>query len=257
VIEGAVLGAMFGETVGAALELDRALGYESDATGTSYLARPVEVLGKTVINPLLNVTANRAMPHVQAVKWDDDGVEPEEYTVLKDGVVVDYHTSRQTAPALAAWYRAQGKPVRSHGCAAAGDAGEPVTVQTPHLTVAPGRGTGSFEDLYKGMTHGLVVTKPDPFWMPMDHRLSGGELSYIQMFEVVRGKIVGRVKDAGLQFQTLPFWKSLTALGDATTADDTSYELSKGIPWHRALCTASAPAGLFTGVHVVNTGLRF
>jgi TldD protein len=150
VMDGWVLGVLIGETVGIALELDRVQGDESDATGTSYLAPPEQILGKTVINPLLNLTADRAMPHLQAVKWDDDGVEPEAYALVKDGVVVDYHTNRQTAPALASWYQARGQPLRSHGCAVAQYADDPVTVGMPHLTVAPGSLPGHAPRLARG-----------------------------------------------------------------------------------------------------------
>jgi TldD protein len=79
----------------------------------------------------------------------------------------------------------------------------------------------------------------------------------LEALEVVRGKIVGRVKDVALQFQTRPFWQSLKTLGDAGTVYESAYSFSKGIPWKRAVHTTSAPAGLFTNVHIVGTGLRF
>jgi predicted Zn-dependent protease len=123
----------------------------------------------------------------------------------------------------------------------------------PHLTAAPASGSVSLEDLYRGMSRGLVVTQR-PI-VSMDQQLSSGALfPWVNAFEVVRGKIVGRVKNVGLQFRTLPLWKSLTALGDISTVCDTEYEVAKGARWQVALHTTSAPAGMFVGLNVVDVG---
>ena len=51
----------------------------------SFLAPPENVLGKTVVNPLLTVTASRAMPHCQAAEMGRRGVEPKMHTLVQDG----------------------------------------------------------------------------------------------------------------------------------------------------------------------------
>src|SRR6266542_4189041 len=87
---------LLGATVGMPLELDRALGYEANGAGTSYLSPPEGITGKYALGPAeLNVSANRSQPGALAtVKWDDEGYVPEEYSIVKSGVVTGYHTSR-------------------------------------------------------------------------------------------------------------------------------------------------------------------
>ena len=72
--------------------------------------------------------------------------------------------------------------------------------------------------------------------------------------EVRNGKIIGHVKDAALQFRTREFWKSMDAIGDASTVHVTGLRQYKGDPYQRFNQTISAPAARFRNVNVINTG---
>src|SRR5581483_4998956 len=98
------------QTIGRATELDRALGFEANAGGTSSLSDPRGMLGHYQVGAsLLTVTGNRSDPGgASTVKWDDERVEPDAMTLVKDGVLSDFQTLRETA----GWLNA-----RSHGCA--------------------------------------------------------------------------------------------------------------------------------------------
>lgn len=256
VFDGPSFGATIGQTLGPALELDRVLGYEADAAGTSYLAPPMELLGSQVASPVLNVTAHRKMPAACAVKWDDEGVEPQEYSLVTDGRLVDYHTSRETAAALGPWYRERQQEVRSRGSAVAVETGQPVVVRSPHLVVAPGAKPASLADLCKDINRGVLVRGLS--YLRADHQLASVNVmgEKIPMFEIARGKIVRRIDRGGFQFGTSGFWKSLVALGDATTVSDASFALRKGQPWRSDFHSVSAPAGLFKDVNVVTSKVR-
>ncbi len=91
-----VVGVLSG-SIGVASELDRALGYEANAGGTSYLGEPLEMLGHFQIgSPLLTVTANRTEPGaVATVRWDDEGIESTSFPIVKDGLFVNYQTNRE------------------------------------------------------------------------------------------------------------------------------------------------------------------
>src|SRR5262249_11658151 len=89
VCDGTIMAHLVAHTIGVATELARVLGYEANAGGTSYLAPPEEVLGRYAYGGLpFSVTANRSAPGLAATTaWDDEGVAPSPYEVVKDGVV--------------------------------------------------------------------------------------------------------------------------------------------------------------------------
>jgi TldD protein len=257
VFDGVMTGRLFGRTLGGALELDRALGLDADASGTSQFAPPGQLLGTQVTNRLLTVTGDRAMPTLPAVKWDDEGVEAHSFQLLKDGHLVDYCSSRQTAALLGDVYARRGMPVRSHGCAGAPNVENPILVRAPHLTVAAGTKSTTLNDLIKDMSHGLLVR--DRGWMMTDQQLASGMITFAEwntdglLLEVVRGRIVRRVNKNALQFNTKRLWKTLAALGDANTSQTSNFNLYKGQPWHSAPMSATAPAALFTEIDVIST----
>jgi TldD protein len=202
------------DTIGMAVNLERALGFQANKAGTSYAAPPAEILGRyRVASPLLTVRANRSRPGGNAtVKWDAEGVKPEDYTVVQDGVIVDYHTSRETAPALATWYKAHGKPVRSHGCMEGVGQGLP-RVNMPNLSIEPGKGSATLDDLIADTKHGIYLVgyaEGDT-----DQQLLNSQFSsnYRQAREITNGKLGARLDDVAYQFGTPTFWKSLDALG--------------------------------------------
>jgi len=251
VCDGVTLGSLLAMTVGTALELDRVMGEEAGGAGTSYLSPPATSLGTQITAPLLHVTAGRSLPALNAVQWDDDGVETHDYPVITAGTHVDYHTSRQTAPALADWYRQRGQPLRSHGCALAPSADNPVLIRTPHLTVAPGPETASLETLARELSRGLLIRQATMDNVHSDASCATGMLVPPLLFEIDHGKVVRRITDAALQFRTSALWQSLTHLGDASTIDHSVGQSNKGEPWTLAMLSATAPAGLFPTVDLI------
>jgi TldD protein len=255
VFDGRALGTALGLTLGRALELDRALGEEAAASGTSYLSPPLDLLGSMIASPHLTVTATRAMPAPSAVKWDDEGVEPNDYTLITNGRLVDYHTSRQSAVALKGWYERQNQPVRSHGCAMVPDAESPVMVRAPHVAITPSHAPASVETLCKDITHGVLVLNMRD--CATDHALASilytippysGDYAVL---EIVRGQPVRRLRSNALDISVKRFWKEqLVTLGDASTVQHNEVWVYKGIPWDTSLQSTSAPAALFKDVNV-------
>jgi TldD protein len=263
VLDGSVLGLLFGGTVGQALELDRVLGEEADTSGTSYLAPPLELLGTPVMHPQLTVTASRTAPLPSAVKWDDEGVEPHDYPVITKGTLVDYHTSRWTAPALQSWYAKQNRPLASHGCAVASEANDPLTVRAPHLRIAPSPTISTLDTLCREVKNGLLVVGSPEYstdqqfkYCNLNAPLGGPEVGVFLKIE--NGKIVGRVQRNGFDISTQKLWKNnLIALGDASTMEFEDFSASKGMPWRWGRQSTEAPAGLFKDVNVTRHPSRF
>jgi TldD protein len=254
VFDGTSTGMLLARTVGGALEMDRVLGEEADASGTSYLSPAPEFLGVATFSPLLNVTANRALPSVTSAKWDDEGVEIAPAVVIRDGKVVDYQTTRSHAPALREWYQRQSLPIVSRGCAVAAEVDSPVYARCNDLTIEPGKERASVDDLIRDMARGIYVREAG--YIATDQQLSSGSLSWGQFFEVERGKIVRRLGGISLQFSTVPFWKAIAGLGDATTVQRGTGLTMKGMPWFSADYQSSAPAAAFKAVDVIDIGRR-
>jgi TldD protein len=258
VLDGGTLGFMFGRTTGTALELDRVLGEEADASGTSYLGPPLDILGTPIANSKLTVTATRALPMPSAVKWDDEGVESHSYPVISEGRLVDYHTSRSTASVLRTWYEQQGRSLRSHGCTVATNAAEPPSVRAPHLSIEANHTSTSLDTLCKDVRDGILVLGIQE--CASDQQFASGSImsrphegpSVGMLLKLEQGRVVSRVVGNGLETATRRLWKEqLVMLGDASTVQHADFEVRKGMPWRRARQSVAAPAALFKDVNVV------
>src|SRR5690606_19328218 len=112
--------------------------------------------------PALSLRANRSERGGAAtVHWDDEGVEPDEFALVEDGVLKDYQTTREGAGWLAESYASQGRPVRSHGCAYAPSAVDAPLTHRPNLVVAPGTEALDFDSAIASLGQGIAVRKLD------------------------------------------------------------------------------------------------
>ncbi|HEX7089515.1 MAG TPA: TldD/PmbA family protein [Longimicrobiales bacterium] len=251
VVDARLMAQLVGLTIGTAAELDRVLGYEANGAGTSYLAPPAEMLGKFQLgSELLNVRANRSQPGgLATVRWDDEGVEPAEYDVIRDGVLVDYHTTRELAGALSEWYGAQGRPVRSHGCASSEDALGVTIVQPPNLHMLPGSDATTLDDLASTLKKGLVICAGR---VTVDRQQLNGEINPEMVYEVRDGKRTKFLHSAEALFRAPELWKSLKAIGGAGTQLWSGVEVRKGQPLQVCRFGVGAVPGLFEKMAVTD-----
>jgi TldD protein len=242
------------QTVGQALQLDRALGFEANAAGTSYLAPPEELLGTmTLAPPFVTVTANRSQPRGAAtVKWDDEGVVPEDYTLVKNGVITDYQTTRAQAPWLSQWYAQEHRGIRSHGDAGAPDAFYCTMQQMPNLVLEPAAGNATLLDLVGQVDKGIAILSV--FWL-FDQQLLNGMAAGAAV-EIVKGKLGRPLKNVGLQVRAPDLWKSVATLGGADSSVSVAQQLRKGEPMQQTLHTVTAVPALVKQQNVINFGLR-
>jgi len=217
VCDGATMAALLDRTLGVATQLDRALGYEANAAGTSFLDDPLGMVGHfPVAAPLITVTANRTAPgDLATVRWDDEGVAAESFTLVKDGVLVDFQTTRAGAAWLAPYYTKAGLPVKSHGCAAAEDSLGLTLAMQPNLALAPGAPTVRVDDLVANVTQGILVTEGDV--TQLDSQARTGVLTG-QMQEIRNGRVGALLTGGAVLFDTLDLWKHIVAVGGAATA---------------------------------------
>ena len=233
VFDAEAAGALMDATIGVATQLDRALGYEANAGGTSYLGPdPLALLGQYVVGaPLLTVTATRALPGgVATVQWDDEGVIPDEFTLVQDGVLMDYQTTREQAAWLALWYTARHHPVRSHGCAAAPSALDITRQHSPNLSLMPGRDSVSFTDLVADTRQGVAIIGHRGGDVSMDFQAKNGLGSDYLIREITNGKLERVLVNAGYLFGATELWKNLIAIGGLDSVVQNAGYGSKGQP---------------------------
>jgi TldD protein len=229
VFDAVTMGSLLLETIGKATQLDRALGFEANASGTSYLGPdPLAFLGhEQVAAPVVTVVANRSMSRgLGTVKWDDEGVEPDDFVLVQDGVLVDYQTTRDQTHVLAPWYAKHGRPVRSHGCAGADTAWAFPMQHMPNLVLVPGKQDIGFSELVAGISHGLAVMDGS---VQTDFQERTGTGSG-QIREIVNGKLGSEVQGLGFLFNTTQLWKNVRALGGAQSTLQIPSSESKGQP---------------------------
>jgi TldD protein len=250
VCDAAAMANLVGGTLGTATELDRCLGYEANAGGTSYLGpAPFARLGTALGTSHLNVHADRSMPQgLATVKWDDEGVEPDTFPIVDNGILVDYQTTREQAPWLKAWYAKRGQPVRSHGCAAGRSALAMPMQMAPNLILMPGKDNIGFADLVANTKRGIAVLGGT---VSMDFQSREGT-GYAVMREIANGKLGPFIVGGGVLFDSTELWKSLQAIGGASSREQFPAGEVKGEPAQSMNHSIAAVPGAFKGMAVVD-----
>lgn len=198
-------------TIGAATQIDRALGYEANAGGTSYLGPdPLKYLGTTVAAPAVTVLADRSAPgELATVRWDGEGVAPRDFPVIEDGLFMHYQTTREQVPWLASWYQTRGEPVRSFGCAGGASALLPPMQHTPNIRLVPARSALQGDDLLASLDDGVTIQWGDCM---TDFQQLNGVVSG-ECYRIKHGRPVARMLGTGALIRAPEIWKNISALG--------------------------------------------
>lgn len=228
VLDASTVAGLLGSSIGAATQLDRVMGYEANASGTSYINDPASMVGSFKIgSPLLTVVANRnASGGAATVRWDDEGVEPDVFTVIQGGVLSDFQTTRESAGWTKGWNISNGNSFRSHGCASAPEGLDAPLSHTPNLSIVPAINAVDMSSLVSGMENGLMVKRGR---ILMDFQQLNG-YGGGAMYEVKKGKRVAFSLGAGILLRTPEFWKSVKAIGGERSARRYASRSDKGEP---------------------------
>ena len=245
------------EVIAHPTELDRALGFEANYAGTSFVAPPEKVLGKLKYGtPLMNIVGDRDQAgSLGAIGWDDEAVKPIKFDIVKDGIFVDYQTTREQATMMSDYYKSVGKPVRSYGCSYAQSWADVQFQRMPNVSLLPGKNDDTWESMIAKMDKGVVIIGDGSF--SIDQQRYNGQFAGQVFYEVKGGKIVGMLKDVAYQFRTPDFWGALKAIGGPR-----SYELggafgdAKGQPGQSNSVSHGCVPSLFGQVNIINTGRR-
>ncbi len=232
------------ESIGHATELDRALGYEMDMAGTSY-ATPDKLHKLRIGSPIVTFYADKTTPGGLATcAWDDDGVETYRWDLIKNGVFVDYQTTRDQA----AWIHER----KSRATSYAQDHKSVAFQRMPNVSLAPSRSDISVDDIIAATDDGIFATGTNSW--SIDQQRYNFQFSAQMAYEIKKGKIVGPVRHFAYQSNSIQFWNSCDMIGGPK-----SWELGgamddgKGEPMQSNAVSHGCPPARFRRVNVLST----
>jgi TldD protein len=233
------------ESVGHSTELDRALGWEADYAGTSFLT-PDKVGKFQFASKRVNFFADRTQPHgLATVGYDDEGVPAQRWYLIRDGAFVDWQTTRELAALIG--------HKTSYGCCHADSWGSVPFARMPNVSLEPSRDKTSLNDLLADVKKGILIYGTGSYSIDMQRYnfQFGGET----FWEIKDGKKGDMLRDVAYQSRTPDFWHACDGLGGEST-----YELNgalndgKGEPTQSNAVSHGCPVARFRQINVLYTG---
>ena len=232
------------ESVGHPTELDRALGYEANFAGTSFLT--TDKLGKFQFGaPAVNIVGDKTQEKAMATcGYDDDGVKTTSFPIIKDGTFVGYQTTRDQAHLIG--------QTKSHGCSYADNWASVPFQRMPNVSLQPNDKDVSEQDIVAATEDGILVKGDSSY--SIDHQRYNFQFSGQTFWEVKNGKITTQLRDVAYQSNTPEFWKSLDMLGGKSTyALGGAFSDGKGQPVQSNSVSHGCPVARFAKVNILNT----
>lgn len=199
VLDGAQLSLQIHESIGHPLELDRVLGAEKNFSGTSFAT--LDKLNKLKYgSEIVNVVTDSTYPSgLGTFGYDDEGVKAQRKDLIKNGILVGYLTSRESAPLV---------KTLSNGSMRADGWGNIPIIRMTNTILLPG--DKSFEDLISEIDDGIYMETVSS-WSIDDNRENfkmGCEIGW----EIKNGKSGEMVKNPSYSGNTVEFWNSCDAI---------------------------------------------
>ncbi|WP_018963828.1 TldD/PmbA family protein [Coprothermobacter platensis] len=187
------------ESVGHATELDRVMGYEASYAGTSFAT--LDKLGKLQYgSKVMNITSDPTLPYgLGSFGWDDEGTPAHQVYLIKEGLLVDYLSDRETSSQIGH---------NSSGASRADGWWSLPIVRMTNVSLLPGDKT--LEELMDMAGNGYMLDL-NKNWSIDDKRLNfhfGAEAAW----EIKNGKKGKLYKNPSYWGITPEFWNSLVAV---------------------------------------------
>jgi TldD protein len=194
------------ESIGHSTELDRALGYEANYAGTSFLAPPDKMMGSFPFgSKIVNVIGDRTLPGAMStVGYDDDGVKATRWHIIKEGVFMAYQTIRDQAALIG--------EKESRGCCYA-DSFDSIPFQRmPNVWLEPGPGGTSLDDLIAQVEDGILIDGRGSY--SIDQQRYNFQFGGDAFWEIKNGKKGRMLADVAYQAKTQDFWNACAGIAD-------------------------------------------
>jgi TldD protein len=244
------------ESIAHPTELDRIMGYEANYAGTSFIYPVQDFLGKFRYGQeFMNVQGERTSPGgLSTVGWDDEGVRPDDFLIVKDGVLHDLQTTREQAPWLTDWYAQIGEPVRSHGCSYAQSWADVQFQRMPNINLLPHPDRDvTVEELIADVRDGILIDGDGSF--SIDQQRYNAQFGGQVFHEIKDGRVGGMLKDVAYQMRTPDFWNAMDLVGGRSAYwVGGSFGDGKGQPAQSNAISHGCPPTRHRQINVINTG---
>jgi TldD protein len=236
------------ESIGHATELDRALGYEANYAGTSF-ATYDKLNTLRYGSPVMHVTGDRTVEHgLATVGYDDEGVQTQQWDIVRDGVLVGYQLDRP----MAHTYGAELNGGRSNGCAYADSPGHIPIQRMANVSLQPDPHGPDTEGLIGKVDRGIYVVG-DRSWS-IDMQRYNFQFTGQRFYRIENGALAGQLRDVAYQATTTDFWGSMEAVGGPQTYQlGGAFNCGKAQPGQTAAVSHGSPSALFRQVRILNT----
>jgi TldD protein len=191
------------ESLGHSTELDRALGYEANYAGTSFLTP--DKLGKfRVGSDIVNVNGDRIRPEsLSTCGYDDDGVKTRQFPILKNGIFVGYQTIRDQAHLIG--------QEESMGCCYADSFASVPFQRMPNVWLEPAKTAVTLDDLVSGVDDGILIDGRGSY--SIDQQRYNFQFGGDAFWAIKGGKVRGMIADVAYQSRTPDFWAACDGIG--------------------------------------------
>jgi TldD protein len=235
------------ESVGHPTELDRSLWWEANYAGTSFLT-PDKIGKLQFASKIMNFVADRTQAAgLATVGYDDEGVPGQRWHLIKNGLFVDWQTTRDLAPMIG--------QKKSYGCNHSESWGSISFPRMPNVSLQPSEGSTSLDDLIAGVENGILIYGDGSY--SIDQQRYNFQFGGQVFWEIKNGKRGEMLRDVAYQSRTTDFWNSCDGLGGQSTYElGGSFNDGKGEPGQSNAVSHGCPPGRFRQVNVLNTARR-
>src|ERR1700761_7292440 len=231
------------ESVAHPTELDRALGYEANYAGTSYVT--MDKIGKRIASEHCTFVGDRTAPRGLATcGYDDDGVKTSEFTIIDKGIFRNYQTTREQAHLVG--------DKESHGCCQADSWATVPFQRMPNVWLKPGDRETTLDSLIAGIDDGVLIDGRGSY--SIDQQRYNFEFGGDAFWEIKGGKTGGMISRVSYQARTPDFWQACDGVAGpqywrqfGTTGD------AKGEPTQINSISHGCSPTRFRGINVILT----
>ncbi|RKX27932.1 MAG: TldD/PmbA family protein [Candidatus Zixiibacteriota bacterium] len=226
------------ESIGHALELDRVFGSERNFSGTSF-ATPENLEKLKYASDIVTVISDPTAPHGLAnYAYDDEGVPAYPAELIKNGILVNYLSSRETAAKIG---------MNSTAAMRANSWANIPIVRISNINLSPG--DKSFEQLISEIDDGIYMDTVNSWSIDDERRYFqfGCEIGWL----IKGGKLTTPIKNPTYSGCTTDFWNKCSGI-----ADENSYRIwgtpncGKGQPGQNARTAQGASPARFDRIEI-------
>jgi TldD protein len=228
------------ESCGHPSELDRALGYEANYAGTSFLTPDKLGTFRYGSRHVSLVADNTEAGALATTGYDDDGVACQRWDIVRDGMFVGYCTNREVASKIGHG--------RSRGSNRADSWASVPIVRIANIGLEPGQ--AHLDDLIADVRRGIYIEGHDSF--SIDQRRYNFQFGGDAFWLIENGQRRHMLRDVIYHGITPEFWGSCDGVASSSHRRRFGFTTcGKGQPTQSGWMTHAASHARFRGVQVI------